>query len=67
MFPGFPDGHRSHYVRNIVSSFVLAEGEGGEPTMLILPGGGRSGPPVSEAAWVAYLKCTLQGLPSQTY
>lgn len=54
MFPGFPDGHRSHYVRNIVSNFVLAEGEAGEPTVLILPGGGRSGPPVSEAAWVAY-------------
>ena len=41
MFLGFPGGNRSDFVRNIISSSVLAEGEAGEPSMLILPGGGR--------------------------
>lgn len=41
MFPGFLDGSRSHYVRNVISNLVLVEGKAGEPTMLIFSDGGR--------------------------
>ena len=38
---GFPGGNLSHYVRNITSVLVLAETEAGEPSIQVLPGGGR--------------------------
>lgn len=37
----FPSGNLSHYIRNITSKLVFSEGEAGQPSTLVFPGGER--------------------------